>query len=145
MKKLILFSFILFIFQTLQSSSLYVTGELLNFRKTPNGEKLGSLLKNTKLEVIEEKGDWVKVRVEGWVWKPLTVIEIHKSHAGQVVETDKTEYRIVMWDSYLHSNAGSNSSKICSVKKGERLEILQEKKLSFSGITVPWYYVKRSN
>ncbi|MBL7086953.1 MAG: SH3 domain-containing protein [Candidatus Cloacimonetes bacterium] len=144
MKKILLTLTLLIVSQILYSSSLYVIGELLNFRQSPNGEKIGSLLKNTKLEVIEEEGDWVKVRVEGWVWKPLTNYETKKD-SKKIVHEDNKEYRIVMWNSYLHSNAGSNSSKICSVKKGEKLEIIKEKKLSFNGITVPWYYVKRSN
>jgi len=137
--------FILLFSQTLLSSSLYVTGEMLNLRQRPNGVKIGSLLKDTKLEVIEESGEWVKVRVEGWVWKPLTSTDIKQVKENQVVENEKKEYRIVMWDSNLYSSAGSNSSKICSINKGEKLEILKEKILSYKGITVPWYYVKRSN
>jgi len=137
--------FILLLYQSLQSSSLYVTGEMLNFRINPNVEKIGSLLKNTKLEVIEEKGDWIKVRVEGWVWKPLTSSEVKQEISKELTENNSQDYRVVMWDSYLYSKAGSNNSKVCSIKKGEKLEILKEKKLSFGGITVPWYYVKRNN
>jgi len=145
MKRLFSVVFILLFFQTLQSSSLFVTGEMLNIRQKPNGLKIGSLLKNTKMEVIEESGEWVKVRVEGWVWKPLTNNEVIHENEIQILENDGKEYRIVMWDSNLYSSAGSNSSKICSINKGEKLEILKEKILSYKGITVPWYYVKRSN
>ena len=41
-----------------------------NFRDAPNGTKLGTLLAGTEIESIGEEGQWVRFRVEGWVWGP---------------------------------------------------------------------------
>ena len=54
------------------SAPIYIKGEYVNFRDAPNGNKIGGLNSGTKLDVLEQKGDWVKVSVEGWVYKPLT-------------------------------------------------------------------------
>ncbi|MFO8133277.1 MAG: hypothetical protein R6U10_05020 [Thermoplasmatota archaeon] len=41
-----------------------------NFRASPNGRKLGTLLEGTEIERISQDGKWVRFRVEGWVWGP---------------------------------------------------------------------------
>jgi hypothetical protein len=41
-----------------------------NFRTSPDGEKLGTLLEGTEIERISEQGKWVRFRVEGWIWGP---------------------------------------------------------------------------
>ena len=41
-----------------------------NFRDAPNGKKLGTLLKGAQIERISEEGNWVRFRVEGWIWGP---------------------------------------------------------------------------
>ena len=46
---------------------LYVRDKIGNLRETPNGKKINQLLQKTKVKVVEEKGDWTKVTVEGWI------------------------------------------------------------------------------
>ena len=46
---------------------LYVRDKTGNLRETPNGKKINQLLQKTKVKVVEEKGDWAKVTVEGWI------------------------------------------------------------------------------
>lgn len=41
-----------------------------NFRDAPNGRKLGTLLKDVEIERISGKGEWVRFRIEGWIWGP---------------------------------------------------------------------------
>ena len=41
-----------------------------NFRDAPNGRKLGTLLKDVEIERISQKDEWVRFRVEGWIWGP---------------------------------------------------------------------------
>ena len=50
--------------------TVYVKEEKENLRDAPNGNKIGLLLQRTELKVIEEKGQWVKVTVTGWIYKP---------------------------------------------------------------------------
>jgi len=145
MKKLVFSLIVLFIYQSLFSATLYVKGETLNFRNSPDGEKIGVLYLGTELDSIKEKGEWVKVNVEGWVWKPLTVSEKPKKVITEKPLFKPKIYRIVMWDAYLHSGPSSNYSKIGTIKEGEKLEILKEKVLTFKGISVPWYYVRKNN
>ena len=41
-----------------------------NFRDGPDGRRLGTLLEGTGIERISQSGNWVRFRVEGWVWGP---------------------------------------------------------------------------
>ena len=53
-----------------QTGKITVNSE--NFRASPNGEKIGVLLKGAELKEIQSEGKWVKVTVEGWIYKPST-------------------------------------------------------------------------
>jgi len=46
-----------------------------NLRKTPGGQKVGELLKDTELKVIETERRWVKVEVVGWIWRDSTTAD----------------------------------------------------------------------
>jgi membrane protein implicated in regulation of membrane protease activity len=48
---------------------IYIKAASENLRETPDGKKLGSLDKGTSVIVLEDTPKWVKVRIEGWVWK----------------------------------------------------------------------------
>jgi hypothetical protein len=50
--------------------TVYVKEERENLRDAPNGNKIGQLLQRTELKVIEEKGNWVRVSVTGWIYRP---------------------------------------------------------------------------
>lgn len=52
-----------------QGTLLYVRVPTENLRDAANGNKLGSLDKGTSMRVLEDSPDWVKVRIEGWIWK----------------------------------------------------------------------------
>ncbi len=43
-----------------------------NLRLSPNGTKIGELIQGAELEVLEDRGAWLRVRVEGWIWKEST-------------------------------------------------------------------------
>ena len=60
-----------------------VEASVENFRDAPKGTKLGTLLAGTEIESIGEEGQWVRFRVEGWVWGP--------SLAGYVSEEERDE------------------------------------------------------
>ena len=49
---------------------LYVKPNTENFRLEPNGVIIGQLFQNTKVKVVEQKGEWKKIQVEGWIWAP---------------------------------------------------------------------------
>jgi hypothetical protein len=53
-----------------QSNIRYVSPEKENLRATANGKKIGELQQGTKVEVIEKKGKWIKVRIDGWLYAP---------------------------------------------------------------------------
>ncbi|MFQ5602046.1 MAG: peptidylprolyl isomerase [bacterium] len=48
---------------------IYVKSTIENLRDAPNGDKLGTLDKGAEMIVLEDASKWVKVRVEGWIWK----------------------------------------------------------------------------
>lgn len=55
---------------------LYVKVESENLRAAPDGEKLGTLAQGTQLTVVETKGNWVRVSVEGWIWLASTTDDL---------------------------------------------------------------------
>jgi len=64
------------------AQTLRVRVEKENLRKTPGGQKIGVVFKNTELKVIEEEGRWVEVEITGWIWKDSTTakgIEVEKA------------------------------------------------------------------
>ncbi|MBI5055160.1 MAG: hypothetical protein HZB61_00895 [Nitrospirae bacterium] len=47
--------------------SIYVNVPNESLRLTPDGKKAGTFYYGTQLKEIERRGDWVRVRAEGWV------------------------------------------------------------------------------
>jgi hypothetical protein len=43
-----------------------------NLRRTPGGQKIGEVLKDTELKAIGKEGRWVEVEVVGWIWRDST-------------------------------------------------------------------------
>lgn len=65
-----------------ETKNLYINVPSENIRNSPNGEKFGELTKGAKLEVKEESGNWIKVSIDGWVWKPSTADAITSPKIG---------------------------------------------------------------
>ena len=70
---LVLSSWILLAAQQRAENIRIIDKSLENVRDEPNGKKIGSLLKETEIEEIGREGNWVRFRVEGWVWGPSLV------------------------------------------------------------------------
>ncbi|MDZ7374885.1 MAG: peptidylprolyl isomerase [candidate division KSB1 bacterium] len=51
---------------------VYVAVETENLRDTPRGRILGKINKGTELQVLEERDNWLKVQITGWIWKEST-------------------------------------------------------------------------
>jgi len=68
-----------------------VDKSLENMRDEPNGKKIGSLLKGTEIEEIGREGNWVRFRVEGWVWGPA--LEGFEEENEKHDETEETSER----------------------------------------------------
>ena len=73
------------------SETLYVKPEKENLRKAPNGSKIGEIDQGVKLRILDKKGDWIKVSVEGWIWKKSTTSKLDqvkklKSASGKKLE-----------------------------------------------------------
>lgn len=47
---------------------LLVNAEGENLRATPNGDRVGRALGGMRLQGIETRGDWIRVRRTGWIW-----------------------------------------------------------------------------
>jgi len=69
-----LFAILLFfcIGAQVKESYLYVKVEKENLRDAPNGKKISEVLQSTEMKVLEEKNNWVKVQITGWIWKAST-------------------------------------------------------------------------
>jgi len=52
------------------SGPAVVETEVENFRDSPNGEKLGTLVEGVEIKQLERDGKWVRFRLEGWIWGP---------------------------------------------------------------------------
>ena len=53
-----------------QAPQMYVNIPTENLRNAPNGKKIGTVLEGTKAAVVQEQGNWVRVQITGWIWKP---------------------------------------------------------------------------
>ncbi|MFT5090061.1 MAG: hypothetical protein ACI906_004667 [Candidatus Latescibacterota bacterium] len=56
--------------ESLREGMLRLETSVENFRDAPNGRKLGTLAEGTQIEKIAQEGQWVRFRIEGWVWGP---------------------------------------------------------------------------
>ncbi len=62
-----------------------------NLRLTPNGDRLARLRTGMRLDRVSERGSWIQVRRQGWIW--LNSVELTGSSrrpeatAGEVAET----------------------------------------------------------
>ena len=79
----------------------YIKIETENFRSSPSGKIIGRLNSGTKLKIIQEEGQWVKVQVEGYIWKPsittnLTEIQGYKIHAMHILLETQAEAQTVL-------------------------------------------------
>ncbi len=41
-----------------------------NLRRTPSGEKIGTVAQGTSVKVEKIQGNWAYVTVKGWIWRP---------------------------------------------------------------------------
>ncbi len=76
-KAVIIISVIFFLNIFSQTARINVDDEVL--RDGPSGKKIGTLMKDVEVEQVEKEGNWVKISVQGWVWKQA--IEV-----GQITE-----------------------------------------------------------
>jgi parvulin-like peptidyl-prolyl isomerase len=53
-----------------QNNTKYVKPQNENLRAAANGDKIGELMGGTAVTILEEQGNWSRIRVEGWIWKP---------------------------------------------------------------------------
>ncbi|HCK99966.1 MAG TPA: hypothetical protein DHW42_07695 [Candidatus Marinimicrobia bacterium] len=66
-------------FSIIYSQTGKVIADSENFRSSPNGDKIGVLLKGTEVKKIQKEGKWVKVTVEGWIYEPSTTFKTNTS------------------------------------------------------------------
>lgn len=142
MKKYALIVILLLISQSLISETLFVKGKVLNFREEPNGKKIGVLYSGTEIEQVYNKGKWARVKVYGWVYKPLTESKEAKNLQKSEKKTEKSVYKTTMWDCYLYSKPTTNSKTVGSLDSGESLLVLKTKIITSNGISMPFYYVE---
>lgn len=50
----------------------YIAVENTPLRPEPNGTPFGTLNKGATFKKLEDKGEWTKIQIEGWVWTPAT-------------------------------------------------------------------------
>jgi len=67
-----------------QVQKLYVKVPKENLRAAPKGKKIGTLLEGTETTVLVEKGNWVKVQITGWIWKPSMTSVQPRAAQGQM-------------------------------------------------------------
>ncbi len=72
MSRLLLFTMVLplLLFAQEYPKLQYVGIAEENLRAAPQGKKIGTVLQGQQLVVLEESGNWAKVQLTGWIWKP---------------------------------------------------------------------------
>lgn len=59
-----------------------------NLRATPNGDILARIETGTRLEQVERRDSWVRVRRTGWIWQPS--LRVEEAVAAPVTPTEET-------------------------------------------------------
>lgn len=72
-----------------------------NFRIEPSGDILGKLNAGTKVKAIKEEGNWIKIQIEGYIWKPSvttdpTDVVGYKIHAMHILLKTEAEANDVL-------------------------------------------------
>ncbi len=86
-----------------------------NLRLAPKGDIIAIVIGGTKINVLEEDGQWVKVQMEGYIWKPsittdLSAIEGFKIHAFHILLKTQAEAQSVL----DKVNVGEDFSKLAT-------------------------------
>lgn len=105
---------------------VYVKVSEENLRASPNGKKLGTILRGTKLERIGQKGKWAQVRIEAWIWTPS--LSEQKPPAERFVTLDGydaatgiTIQKINLWKDYNNRRAGISAT----AQHGEKVKLIR--------------------
>lgn len=94
-----------------KQNTVYVKVASENLRDAPEGRELGTLAQETRMTVLETKGNWVRVSVEGWIWKASTTDDVasiakadtaHKAPALELIDFD-TKRLPVNYDVSMYS------------------------------------------
>ena len=87
----------------------------LNVRSTPNGTKIGSLAKGTKVNVVEVNGDWSKITspVNGWVSSQYLSATIVNTNAPKSTTIKNTvgQYKRLARKTILYSKSNLSGTK----------------------------------
>ena len=54
----------------MRTGKMRVESSVENLRKEPGGQQFGTILKDSEVELIAQEGNWVRVKIDGWIWGP---------------------------------------------------------------------------
>lgn len=97
-----------------------VTANQLNVRNSPslNGQVIGSLVKNQRVEILETSGEWIRTNY-GWVYKSY-VQEVSAASANNTGTVKASALNI-------RSGPGTNYDKLGVLRQGQKVTILENK------------------
>jgi len=78
------FTILLFLLSLHMAAADHISG-VGDLMKTPGGQKLGVIYNGTDIRVIQKKGNFYKVSVEGWV--PSSVVYVKQGQASSSIST----------------------------------------------------------
>jgi len=92
-----------------------------------NYDKVGTVLKGTKVTVLKTSGSWCQIRVSnvtGWVSSEHLEVSLNSSNSGGSSTANKTGV-ITATSLNIRSGAGINYDKVGTVLKGAKVTILK--------------------
>lgn len=108
----------------LAAQTATVTADRENLRAAPGGAVLAEVLQGTTMSVDEERGDWVSVTLQGWIWKPSTQADARDGHDLSVSPPDGENLR-----------STPNGDRLARLRQGMLLDSVGEQG--------PWIHVRR--
>lgn len=111
-------------------------GAGLNLRSGPWGDVQKILQDGTKVQIVEKKGDWVKVKVGDETGFVHSDYLDRKAAAGETAASSGTKYVNVRDDSYLNVRSGPWGEITGKLNRGDKIEVI--------GKSGDWFKIKHN-
>lgn len=123
----------------------YVNTDTLRIRSSTStsSDVIGQLIKNAKVDIIEQNGEWLKINYEGQVgYVHASYISATKEEKNKVINLSPPYATVTASTLAVKSKPNAKGKEVATVKKGETYSIIKEEnnwvKIQISEEIIGW-------